>query len=133
MAKGACNCGAVAFEIDAPLADVYVCHCSICRRYSGAHGVAVVVVPNAAFRWIQGADQVHHWDKPDADWQAHFCGTCGSALPGANDPERMFIPAGLIAEGGDPLAVAHHIFVGSKAAWDQIGDAGKQHQGAFGS
>jgi hypothetical protein len=45
----------------------------------------------------------------------------------------MFIPAGLIAEGGDDLAVAHHIFVESKAAWDQIGDAGKQHPGAFGA
>ncbi len=133
MAKGVCNCGAVAFEIDVPLADVYVCHCSICRRYSGAHGVAVVVVPNAAFRWVRGADQIRLWDKPDADWQAHFCGTCGSALPGPNDPERMFVPAGLIAEGGDDLAVAHHIFVESKAAWDQIGDAGKQHPGAFGS
>ncbi len=132
MAKGACNCGAVAFEIDALLADVYICHCSICRRYSGAHGVAVVVVPNNAFRWVRGADQVRQWDKPDADWQAHFCGTCGSALPGANDPERMFIPAGLITEGGDDLAVAHHIFVDSKAVWDQIGDGGKQHPGAFG-
>jgi hypothetical protein len=30
MALGECNCGAVAFEISAALADVFVCHCSIC-------------------------------------------------------------------------------------------------------
>lgn len=128
-ARGQCNCGAVAFEVEADLAHVYVCHCSICRRYTGAHGIAVVVVDNGAFRWARGQDQVTTWKKPGADWHAHFCKTCGSALPGPNDPARMFIPAGLIAEGGERLKVAHHIFVDSRAAWDEIGDAGKQHAG----
>jgi hypothetical protein len=56
---------------------------------------------------------------------------CGSPLPGANDAARTFVPAGLILEGGERLKVAHHIWVGSKAAWDEIGDAGKQHHEAF--
>ena len=131
MLEGACNCRAVAFRVDIAVHDVYVCHCSICRRYSGANGVAVVVVPNAAFSWLRGAENRRFWDKPDADWQSHFCGTCGSALPGPNDPERMFIPAGLLESEG--LAVAHHIWVESKAAWDKIGDDGKQHPCAFGT
>lgn len=49
-AKGRCNCGAVAFEAAEPLSRVFVCHCSICRRYTGANGIAVVVVEGAAFR-----------------------------------------------------------------------------------
>jgi hypothetical protein len=53
MAEGACNCGAVKFEINADLSDVCLCHCSI--------------------------------------------------------------------------SVTHHVGVGSKAVWDEIGDAGKQH------
>ena len=32
MALGECNCGAVAFEIDTQLTDVFVCHCSICKK-----------------------------------------------------------------------------------------------------
>ena len=67
MAHGHCNCGAVAFEIDADLRDVYVCHCSICRRYTGGNGIAVVVVPNGAFRWLKGEDCITAWKKPDAD------------------------------------------------------------------
>ncbi len=43
----------------------------------------------------------------------------------------MFVPAGLISEGGEALRVAHHIWVDSKAGWDEIGDSGKQHPGAF--
>lgn len=71
------------------------------------------------------------WKKPDADWESWFCKTCGSSLPGPNDASRMFIPAGLISEGGENLQVAHHIFVESRAVWDEIGDAGKQHRAEF--
>lgn len=48
-------------------------------------------------------------------------------MPGVNDPARMFVPAGSITQGGDALKVLHHIWVGSKAGWDEIGDAGQQH------
>ena len=131
MVTGQCNCGAVAFEVRAELSDVFICHCSICRRYTGSSGIAVVIADNQQFRWLRGEDQIATWEKPDADWQAHFCRLCGSALPGPNDEARMFIPAGLISDGGENLRVAHHIWVGSKAVWDEIGDAGKQHDEAF--
>ena len=131
MAKGQCNCGAVRFEIDGEIADVYVCHCSICRRATGSNGIAVVVVPNERLRWVQGRDQVVMWSKPGADWQTWFCRTCGSPVPGQNDPARMFVPAGSITEGGDALRVVHHVWVGSKAVWDEIGGDGKQHPEKF--
>ena len=127
MLKGECNCRAVAFEIDADVPGVYVCHCSICRRSTGGNGIAVVVVDNEAFRWLRGEDRIATWRKPDADWQTWFCKVCGSPLPGANDASRMFVPAGLISEGDEALKVIHHIWVDSRAPWDEIGDAGQQH------
>lgn len=132
MATGACNCGAVTFEITVGVSDVYICHCSICRRSTGANGVAVVVVNNDDFRWLQGEDQITTWHKPGHDWQTSFCRICGSTLPGANDGTRMYVPAGLITSGGGMLRVAHHIQVDSKAVWDEIGDAGKLHRKGFG-
>ncbi len=131
MLRGECNCGAVAFQIDVDVTDVFVCHCSICRRATGTNGIAVVVVPNDAFRWLRGEDQIARWVKPGADWRVAFCRVCGSPLPGPNDDARMFAPAGLITEGGEALKVAHHIWVGSKASWDVIGDDGVQHCKAF--
>ena len=131
MARGECNCGAVAFEISADLSSVVVCHCSICRRSTGSNGIAVVVIDNNAFRWMRGEEQIATWKKPNADWQTWFCRVCGSPLPGKNDESRMFIPAGSISDGGEALRVTHNIWVDSKADWDEIGDSGKRHREAF--
>ena len=131
MTKGQCNCGSVAFEIAAGLTGVYVCHCSICRRATGSNGIAVVVVDNGAFSWVRGEDQVKSWKKPDSDWQTWFCRVCGSPVPGMTDETRVFVPAGLISDGGESLQVIGHIWVDSKAEWDEIGDSGRQYRGAF--
>lgn len=124
-----CNCGSVTFEVKEPLTDVYVCHCSICRRFSGGSGMSVVILKNDDFNWLSGHENIKVWTKPDADWEANFCTICGSALPGKNDNESMFVPAGTLPATLAGLAVKHHIFVGSKACWDEIGDAGQQHEG----
>jgi hypothetical protein len=131
MATGECNCGAVAFEIRTDLSGVFVCHCSICRRSTGSNGIAVVVIDKDAFRWIRGEEEIATWKKPESEWQTRFCRICGSRLPGANDESRMFVPAGLLPDDGDALRVIHHIWVDSKACWDEIGDSGRQHAGAF--
>ena len=131
MALGECNCGAIGFEISAELSDVFVCHCSICRRATGSNGIAVVVVDNTDFRWLCGEELVTSWKKPNTEWEIGFCRTCGSPVPGSNDESRMFVPAGLISEGGDSLKVKGHIWVDSKAAWDEFGDSGRHHHEAF--
>ena len=131
MASGACNCGAISFRINTDLSDVFVCHCSICRRATGSNGIAVIVVENEVFEWTGGEDFITSWKKPDADWEMWFCKRCGSPVPGANDDKRMFIPAGLISDGGEDLKVAHHIWVNSRATWDEIGDGGRRHPEAF--
>ena len=132
MAQYQCNCGAVSFDLGLPPADIYVCHCSICRRFSGGAGMPVVVLQNDAFQWLTGAEHVRVWKKPDVDWEANFCAVCGSALPGRNSDSTMFVPAGLLPDEAGPLEVRHHIFVGSRAKWDHIADGGKTHEGRFG-
>jgi len=124
---GECSCGAVQFEIAHPPAGVYVCHCTICRRSTGSNGIAVVVVPNEDFRWTRGQEHITAWTKPGSEWETWFCSICGSRVPGRNDAARMFVPAGLLPSAADSLRVIHHIWVGSKAGWDVIGDDGKQH------
>lgn len=131
MTEGACNCGAIRFTVAGTPTDVYVCHCSICRRASGGNGIAVVVVPNEKFSWASGEEFITSWKKPDADWEMWFCRRCGSPVPGTNDKSRKFVPAGLIKTGAEKLTVKHHIWVGSKAPWDEIGDSGRQHTEAF--
>lgn len=132
MIQGACNCGAVTFEVSTEVKDIYACHCSICRKWTGNNGVAVVVIPKTAFRWASSEDLVTVWRRPVGDWQSSFCKTCGSALPGENDEATMFVPAGLLDDAEVKLRVAAHIWVESKASWDEIGDDGQQFPCAFG-
>ena len=129
MITGQCNCGAVSFSIDATMSDVYVCHCSLCRRSTGSAGIAVGVVAKETFRWLTGEEQIKTWRKPNHDWQTSFCRCCGSPLPGTNDDQRMYVPVSLLTTGTENLRVAHHMFVGSKAEWEEIGDDGQQHDG----
>lgn len=131
MASGTCNCGTVSFKINADLSDVIVCHCSICRRATGSNGIAVLIVDNDKFEWIRGEEFISSWRKPDADWEMWFCQRCGSPVPGVNDETRTFVPAGLISDGGENLKVAHHIWVDSKAIWDELGESGRRHAEAF--
>ena len=131
MARGECNCGGVRFEIDADLAGIFVCHCSICRRSTGSNGIAVVVFPKERFQWIRGEELVATWRKPGTEWQKWFCSVCGSPVPGENDAKTMFAPAGSLTQGAEALKVIHHVWVGSKAPWDEIGDSGEQHAEGF--
>lgn len=81
-AKGSCNCGADTFSVSIALTDVFVCHCSICRKYSGSGGVAVTIVPKESITFISGADLIQKWEKPNHGWLTNFCKVCGSPLLG---------------------------------------------------
>jgi hypothetical protein len=89
MASGRCICGAVAFEVDAPLRDVILCHCTECRRWAGHVWAASAArfddlsfTEDRGLRWIDSPDSVH-------DARRGFCGECGSSLfwqvPGADE------------------------------------------------
>jgi len=52
-------------------------------------------------------------------------------LPGKNDHSTIYITVGLLDTGYQDLAVKHHLFVGSKAEWEKIGDDGLRHLNNF--
>ena len=129
--KGSCNCGGVVFEVTSSVSDVYVCHCSICRKSTGSGGIAIVIVNSNDLSWTEGDDLVQKWSKPGHDWETSFCRNCGSPLPGKNDEATSYIPASLLEIENSKLIVRHHLFVDSKACWEKIGDNGQQHQENF--
>jgi hypothetical protein len=54
MLKGGCFCGAIRYEAGGAPYDETVCHCSICRRTTGAPFVAWFSAPRSEFRFLQG-------------------------------------------------------------------------------
>ena len=129
--KGSCNCGGVQFEIEVPIADVYVCHCSICRKSTGSGGIAVAIVKNQDLSWVEGKDLVKKWLKPNHDWETSFCINCGSPLPGKNNEQASYVPVSLLDSGSENLKVQGHLFVDSKAPWEEIAGNAKKHKEGF--
>jgi len=42
---GSCLCGGVRFEVTLPFSDANYCHCSRCRKHSGAEAAVTARVP----------------------------------------------------------------------------------------
>lgn len=127
MIRGACLCGRVAYEIDGKISPIWLCHCSKCRRATGSAFHASAVCSPEIFRWTSGEGEVQEYaDSPG--YKTRFCRTCGSPVPSFLENRGLvFLHVGGL--DGDPgRTVVHHIFVGSKAAWFEIGDGRPQYE-----
>jgi hypothetical protein len=75
--EGGCFCGNVRYVFegeDIPVAD---CHCSMCRRTSGAAYVTWLVVPEDSFRYTKGEPTLF---RSSADGSRYFCDQCGTPI-----------------------------------------------------
>lgn len=122
VARGACLCGAVAFECDAPLAaDVTCCHCTRCRKARATSHATNTFVPAARFRWLRGEAGVRAYKIPEAArFTQAFCGDCGAPQPVLQPAfGRVVVPCGAFED--DPgIREGRHIFVSSRAPWFEI-------------
>lgn len=75
--EGGCFCGAIRYVIDDDDYRSGNCHCTMCRRTSGAAFVSWMVVPKSAFRVTQGTTKTlessHHGKR-------YFCENCGTPI-----------------------------------------------------
>ena len=105
--RGSCQCGAVVYEVAAPLRPVILCHCTQCRKWSG-HVWAASSVSEAAFTLIRAG--ALRWFRSSDTAERGFCGDCGSCLfwHPFGEGTMHFAPAAL--DGPTGLAVAEEWF-----------------------
>lgn len=98
--KGGCFCGAIRYEFDADEIPVADCHCTMCRRTSGAPYVTWLVVPVSGFRYLQGEPSTL---KSSENGTRYFCYQCGTPIACINTahPEIVDITLGSLDEPGD--------------------------------
>src|SRR3954453_7532417 len=77
---GACLCGGVRYEVDAPLVEAGYCHCTRCQRRTGTAAAASARVRPGSFRVVAGEELVKDYDPGDGGFLKSFCTACGSAL-----------------------------------------------------
>lgn len=113
-----CYCGASRLTLDKPPFTVAYCHCSDCRRWTGAPVAAFAAVARAdvidqlpaAYRGTRG---VERWT----------CPTCHGPLAAAFDylPDQVYVPIGILDQAAH-LPPQSHSHAGSALPWLHIAD-----------
>jgi hypothetical protein len=70
---GSCHCGAVRFEINADIAELTTCDCSLCRKKNAL----MTAVHESGFKLIAGEEKLtlYRWNTGVA--RHYFCSVCG--------------------------------------------------------
>ncbi|TNM65274.1 GFA family protein [Aliirhizobium smilacinae] len=123
--RGACQCGSVTYEVDDEFAFAVNCHCSICRRATGAAFKPLAGIEIGKLRVSTGRDDIKTIGANG--WQDQRCNSCGSFLFAVvRDGTFAHIAMGTLLD--DPtIRPQAHIFVGSKAPWFTITDTLPQY------
>ena len=126
---GGCLCGAVRYEVAGEFLRAGHCHCSRCRKHSGAARSTQGRVRRSDFHLLSGAESIRAWCPPSGAVKA-FCVHSGSSLFGGTWPAGPEVSIRLGSVDGDPgIRPQYHTFVRSKAVWAEIEDDLPQHPG----
>ncbi len=98
----------------------------MCRKHHGSLFATSLGVAQAAFRWLEGTDEIVHY-RATAAFERPFCRRCGSTVPAVSHDERYWhVPAGLL--DGDPGARPRtHIFAASRSPLAELDDVLPRH------
>jgi len=90
MLRGSCLCRGIRYAIAGDLELPLNCHCSICRKATGAAFRSRARVSAAAFRWVVGEELVSRYESSPGHVRT-FCRICGSTLVTIfpNSPEEL--------------------------------------------
>jgi hypothetical protein len=131
MTIGSCQCGGIKFQVEEFLRDLYKCHCSRCRKVSGASSSSAAISAQGKFAWLQGKELRSFYMPKDSDYGTYFCSICGSVVPlYLEDQDRYWIPCGLLdSDPGIPFTA--HICTDSKASWDILDNQTEHYPEVF--
>lgn len=125
LTTGECFCGNIQYEISGPLKPARSCHCSRCRKAFSGAGSTMSFVEPGTFKWISGEENLTQYTNKQGVGIG-FCKTCGSTLVALLNDEVFGYTLGPL-NGNPDVDIAMHLFVESKADWDEIGGSAPQH------
>jgi hypothetical protein len=125
--EGGCACGAVRYRLLSAPFDTGWCHCTICRRVSGAPATVFSTVPAGDLVFTTGEGAIGTVNLT-AFGHRRFCTRCGTPLTIEVDHQPGTIDF-TVATLDDPDAVApgFHIFHASRIAWFETADDLPRH------
>lgn len=122
MLEGACFCGAVCYRVADEFSYEVNCHCSNCRRATGAAFKPIAGIARDHLTVTRGSDAIQRVPGPDGSWWSEHCQACGSLLYAVIDNASfVHVAMGTLIDAPS-IVPTHHVFVGSKAPWFNITD-----------
>lgn len=117
---GMCLCGAVRYCVPDAFDYALICHCSDCRRATGSASKPFAGIERTHLKLTRGEDELLQFG--DADACDVHCRHCGSLLYSiVREGRFVHVTLGTLVD--EPtIRPSAHIFVGSKAPWDEITD-----------
>ncbi|WP_322044686.1 GFA family protein [Paraburkholderia sp. J67] len=124
--RGQCLCGAVRYRVEDAFRYAFNCHCSQCRRATGAAFKPFAGIEHAHLNLEAGQQALMIYGSPDAAHDVH-CGRCGSLLYSVvREGAYVHVTLGTLVDA-PAIRPQGHLFVGSKAPWHEITDALPQY------
>lgn len=113
--EGGCLCGAIRFRSSAPPVRAVICHCSMCRRHSGAPALAFVHFPAESFTWLAGQPA---WFRSSPYAERGFCSTCGSTIAMREEVlrDRVQICVGTL-DDASAVRIDDHVWTSERIPW----------------
>ena len=118
--QGGCFCGAIRYEApELPFHETN-CHCSICRRTSGAPFVAWFSALKARFRLLAGEPRRF---RSSAKGTRSFCSSCGTPLTCELDefPEEIDVTLCSL-DNPEGVLPKDHTWTSSRLTWIKLAD-----------
>ncbi|GAB4196627.1 MAG: GFA family protein [Wenzhouxiangellaceae bacterium] len=111
--QGQCLCGACQLTTKTLSTDIGVCHCAMCRRWTGGPLLAVDCSTEVT---LNGDDNIGTYSS--SDWaERGFCQRCGTHLfYRLKATGQYIVPAGLFGDNVE-MQLHHQIFIEEKPAY----------------
>ena len=112
---GGCFCGDIRYEFAGEGYPIVNCHCSMCRKISGAPFVTWAVVPNSAFSYSSGTPAM--LQSSDSGTR-YFCDKCGTPVVCTNSkhPDIVDVTVGSL-DNPEAFSPTMEIYEESRLPW----------------
>lgn len=118
--EGGCLCGAIRYRATSPPIRGVLCHCSMCRRHSGAPVLAFFHFPVESFSWIREQPTRYRSSKYA---ERGFCPNCGSTITMHEEVlgDRVQVAVGSL-DTPERVRPDDHVWTRDRLPWFDITD-----------
>lgn len=113
--RGGCLCGAIRYRVLDPIDAIVHCHCSMCRRASGAVAVTWLTLPKDRFTVTKG--ELAAWNSSDHGTRT-FCPECGGQITfwSSERPDELDVTLCTLDQP-ERFPARHHVYTTAKLPW----------------